>query len=634
VSNCDTERILGILMVITLNRLAVLCLMGALTACSAVPKPLTNFERSNQSDSDVATLQKFSYLGPDPVLDISDVIARAVIFNSDRELASLQARLAGLDSSQAYLEQLPTLTQRISNSNRTNESGSTSADIDENGQVQPLGDNPSYSTSSPSETTSADLTLAFDVLDFGIAFKRAEQLADQFLLTQEKERQAIQSVYQRAQAAYWRAVAADRLEFELNTLLLKTRDAYETSLEIEKRNLRDPLQSLTFRRELLDVEGTLRDLKRELATARTDLDVLIGVKPGTRYELRDALDPKYPLPVNRLDLASLEGLALLNRSDLAENLYQKRLLETERSSLLLRLLPSFRVNASYNKDFSPYVLNGEYGMFGADVQWDFLNLLRVQPTKVRIQLRERLLEEQRLQITLAALALVQKSDELLTQNLDRFNLAQDYKEVTANVFMQVSAAAQSQRQGALVVLKEELNFLIARHRADLAYSDIQSALSQVVEAAGLDMVPANWDSLSVNELASVIELRRSAWFEHERVEVSNEPAVDLVPGLEREDSDRLHAEAETLTPVAAASLESKEIDGWALQICAFRTRNVVLRFKQDLESIGWQNLYIVEQGGFFKLRQGAFKTKMFALDAKSRLKRGQRVEGLVIRTSV
>lgn len=634
----------------SLDSLYVIFLALSLAACSVVPRSLSEQERVNQFESDESTLQKLSYLGPDPILDVSDIIARAVVFNRDRELASLEARLAGLDNSQAYLDQLPSLTQRFNYSNRTNESGSTSADIVD-GKVQPLDEEPSYSTSSPAESTSADLTLAFSVLDFGLAFKRAEQLAQQYLITQEKERQAVQSIYQRAQAAYWRAVAADRLEFELNALLLKTQDAYATSLEIERRNLRDPLQALTFRRELLDVERTLRDLKRDLATARTDLDVLIGVKPGTQYALRDALDPGYPMPASRPDRVSLETLALLNRSDIAQNLYQKRVLETERDSLLLQLLPSFNVNVSYNKDFSPYVLNDQYAGFGADLSWDFLNLLRVQPTRVRIDLRERLLEEQRLQITLAALALVQQSDELLNQNIDRFDLAQRYEEVTANVFMQVNAAAQSQRSGTLAVLKEELNFLVARHRSDLAYSDIQSAVSQVVEASGLDMVPDNWSELSINELASVIEHRRGAWFQPvQKASQSSASSLTVPVAPETVMPEKSPVELDAAAPmsekvvvpppeskpefpalgVAPASLP---LSRWAVQICSFKTREVVLKVQQELEASGWQDLYVVRQGRFYKLRHGGFDVRAVAVNAQQRLARENDFDGLVIRTS-
>jgi len=494
-----------------IRSLCGLAVIGFVSGCSITPQPLSEATRQNALDAAQLELTRLSDLGPNPVLDVNDVIARAVLYNSEQELESLEMRLAGLDSSQAFLEQLPTLTQRLNYTGRSNSGASTSVEVID-GERQPLDANPSFSTSSSEHTLSADITLAFSVLDFGLAFGRAERLADEFLIAQEKERQMLQNIFQRAQSAYWRLVAAERLEFELKSLLQKTQEALATAEEIERQNLREPLQNLTFQRELLDIERTLRDLKRDLSTAKFELDVLIGVLPGTDYALRDSIDPRYPLPAGLPDLASLEALALFNRSDLAANIYQERILKTERDNLLLGLLPSLNVNASYNKDFSPYLLNGEWGGLGASLSWDFLNLFRIQSTEARMELRQRVLEEQRVQIILAALALVRQSDMLLEQNLERFDLAKRRERVVGEVFMQVSAAADSQRSGSLAVLKEELNFLVARHRADLAYSDVQSSVAQMIEAGGLDVVPENWTELSIDELAAVIQQRREAWF--------------------------------------------------------------------------------------------------------------------------
>ena len=594
-----------------------------IAGCTTTIQPLETAEREAQRGQDAELLKKLSYLGPNPILDLSDVIARAVVFNRDRELASLEARLAGLDSSQAYLDTLPTLIQRFSYTDRTNPSGSTSADIVD-GQIQPLANNPSYSTSSDQDSLNSDLTLAVNVLDLSVAALRGETLADQLLIAKEKERQALVTVYQQAQSAYWRAVAADRLQFELDALLVKAREAYEVSLEIQRANLRDPLQNLTYQREILDVERTLRDLKRDLASARTDLDVLIGVLPGTDYVLRESVDPRYPIPADLPTVEDLEALAMLNRADIGENLYQSRILKTERDSLLLQLMPSLSLSASYNKDFSPYVLNDEWGGLGADLSWDFFNLFRVQPTRVRLELRQKLLDEQRLQISVAALALVRQSEALLNQNVDRFALAQQYEQVTGGVFAQVSAAAQAQRQGALSVLKEELNFLVARHRSDLAYSDIHASFGNLVSAAGLDLIPEDWDRLSINELATVVDQRLAVWFK-EPEETQQEINVDL-PLVEAEPI------AQLIAPEVPATKPAATGKGWALQIVTYKSRELALRFKQELESAGWGDLYIAQQGRFYKVRQGPWSERELAAMAIRRLEAEQELDGLIVLT--
>lgn len=566
-----------------------------LTACSVIPTKITDTEKQSVVNQDVELIRKLSYLGPDPVLSISDVLARAVIFNKDGEIASLELKLADIESSQAYLSQLPTLVQRLNYDKNNEYQGSNSASFENGELIEPSRE--SYLVSSKKETFRSDLTLTMNLLDFGVALGRAERLADEVLIAREKERQAIQTIIQQTENLYWRVVAAQKLDNELEILLLDVQEALEYNAIIMAQNLQEPLQNLTFERELLDVERTLMDLRRDLSTAKIELDRAIGVKPGTAYRLVDVEDNLVYMPKQLPDDMTLETIALLNRADLTENLLQQRILKSEKESAVMKLMPQVQVSAGYYRDNSPYSLNNDWATINPQISWDLLQFFRMDATTDKIALRNKLLDEQRLQITLGILAVLDSSKILLTHNLERYVLANKYTGVSKDILQQLLNAMNANRNGGLVVIKEKLNLLLAEHRKNLNYSEIRATVGQTIQALGLDLVPEDYSKLSVNQIAAIIDQRLALWYELPETQLSNIEKQSVTTQVRREDIIE-KAPTQVSVPV--------EERFYSIQLYSAKNNKFCAKFFDQLPSDLQFPAFTIEQNGFCKVRLGPF----------------------------
>src|SRR5688572_2658721 len=112
--------------------------------------------------------------------------------------------------------------------------------------------NPSASQERTRETSGVSFT--WSVLDFGLGYYRARQLADQSLIAEERRRKAMQNLAQDVRLAWWKSEAAQRLLPQIDELLEEVDLAIEKSRVIESRKLLPPMQTATLRRGLLDLE--------------------------------------------------------------------------------------------------------------------------------------------------------------------------------------------------------------------------------------------------------------------------------------------------------------------------------------------------------------------------------------------
>ena len=95
---------------------------------------------------------------------------------------------------------------------------------------------------------------------------------------------------------YWRAVASENLLNKLPQLLNLTDEVIIANSQIREEQLQDPIQALTFKRELLDVKRTLLDLQLDLLSAKNDLAIYIGLRPDVPFTLADNVKNRYVLP--------------------------------------------------------------------------------------------------------------------------------------------------------------------------------------------------------------------------------------------------------------------------------------------------------------------------------------------------
>ena len=207
-------------------------LAASLSGCIVFPKPLDTSERERLA----AESQRALFERQDPLngpLTLPEAVARAIKYQADYRQRQMEEAAAVAQVDVAKFDLLPRLTMNAGYTTRDNEAFSFG--VTPGGQI----------TTSPSTATERNRYLstvgfAWNLLDFGVSYFRARQLADQSLIMQERRRKAVQTLMHDVRIAWWRAEAAQRLLPEADRLLAEVDRAVEKTRVIEARKLLPP----------------------------------------------------------------------------------------------------------------------------------------------------------------------------------------------------------------------------------------------------------------------------------------------------------------------------------------------------------------------------------------------------------
>ena len=498
-------------------------LTAALSACSVNPQMIAPADVAQSAREDMALL--FRDQAVSGAVSLDEAIARAVLNNRDKKLKMLEAALAQGQVEAARHAMLPELTAAAGYSRRSEYAASASV-VFEDGRPGPLGDNPSYSVSQDKNRHTEDISFTWNVLDFGLSYVRAQQQADRYLISKERERKVVHNITQDVRAAYWRAVSAERLLVKVDPLIEQASAALANSRQVESQRLRAPLEALYYQRELLDILRALQALRQDLSGAKTELTGLMGLKPGTTFELADVTNPSFSLPELGVTVAEMEELALQQRPELLEARYQQRISAAEARAALLDMLPGINLTAGVYQDSNDYLLNQDWTSFGAQVSWNLFDVFRVGTERRLAQTREALAEEQRLAASMTVLTQVHLSHIRYQQALQSFDLADSYLQVAKRIGEQTANAASSQRSSELDSIRESLNALLAELRRDVAYADLQNSYGRIFVSMGMDLLPEGYNEVALEDLSEQIRQRFAAWQAQKTPVVERDAAVE------------------------------------------------------------------------------------------------------------
>src|SRR6185503_3458355 len=223
----------------------VAALSAFLCACVITPKPMDADERARLA----AETRRQMFEGQDPVkgpLTLSEATARAIKYQAEHRQKRMEEAAAEAQLDVAKWDLLPKLMLNAGYSWRNNDAFGFGFTPDGN-----VASNPS--ASQERIRTTGSIGLAWNLLDFGVSYFRARQLADQKLITEERRRKAVQTLMHDVRVAWWRAEAAERLLPAADMLLGEIDQGIEKTRVIEAGKLLPPVQIATLRRALLDL---------------------------------------------------------------------------------------------------------------------------------------------------------------------------------------------------------------------------------------------------------------------------------------------------------------------------------------------------------------------------------------------
>lgn len=318
-----------------------------LAGCAITPAPLGVSDAWSDGQADQKTLTDTAQ-APAQRITLEEAMARALLHNRERRVQMMESAMASHQLAVSRFDMLPQLAANAGYTQRDRLAGSSSGVL-ENGQI--LRSNPpTYSVSADKRSETNSLALSWNVLDFGLSYLRGQQAADRLLIAKERERKAVHNLMQDVRTAYWRAISAQKLLQQTGPLHTRVQQALVDSRRIENLRLKNPMDALSYQRDLLDVRRSLEALHKDLLDAKTSLITLMGLSPSMPIELVEMREEDYKVPALKADMNTLERSALALRPELMELRYQKRITEKEGRAALLGLLPGLSLNTGAYKD--------------------------------------------------------------------------------------------------------------------------------------------------------------------------------------------------------------------------------------------------------------------------------------------
>ena len=145
------------------------------------------------------------------------------------------------------------------------------------------------------------------------------------MIAEERRKKVLNNLVREVQFAYWRMVAAQKLEGRVKEAVKRAEDALSDAEQVELEKLSPPTEVLRYQKRLLNNIRRLETVNQQLSTAPIELAALINVSPSTKFELADVQTEALTIPEWEVPLDKMEMLAFQNNPDIREKLYQNRI---------------------------------------------------------------------------------------------------------------------------------------------------------------------------------------------------------------------------------------------------------------------------------------------------------------------
>ena len=357
--------------------------LAVVVGCTVSPEPMSDWERAVRVDTDIKEMfaSQRSNVVSKPI-SLYDAMARALKYNLDGRLKTMEGALAQKQYNLTSLDMLPKISAEAGYAGRNNYNATISKSMRTGVETAD-----SFALHEKTHGT-ATLQASWNVLDFGVSYFQAKQDVNKILIAKERRRKSAQSLLREVRGAYWQALAAERLSPRVAELLEQATYALEDARDAEKAHPENKELILNYQMTLMEIMRDLSAMEKDLNLARERLSALMNLKPGTRYRLVGPERGNYTLPEIRTDLDRLEWLALMNRPELREEDYRLKNTQLEAKKSLVALLPNLNVAAGANYDSDKYLYNSSWLDAAVRVGWNLLNPLYVQKQISKLQTQE------------------------------------------------------------------------------------------------------------------------------------------------------------------------------------------------------------------------------------------------------
>jgi outer membrane protein TolC len=450
-------------------------------------------------------------------LTLNEAFARALKYNLDGRVKAMEEALAVNDLDLSRYDLLPkvAIDGMATTRNRFDASSSESIQTRQQSLVP--------STSSDLNRFTGDLTLSWNILDFGVSYFAARQEADRVLIAQEERRKAVQTLLQDVRRAYWRAAAAQRLTNDVKAAIRAAEDALPAARKVETEGLKSPIDSLRYQKALLDAIRQLETNEQLLAVSKDELASLINVPPGEPYTIAVPNEASMRLEPMKIPVGQMESTALLLNPDIRGASYEARISVAETRKALLKLLPGISLSADPNVDSNSFLVHHYWVAGAARVNGYLSNLLTAPLVIPQRENAEKLAVLKRQALNMAILAKLHIAYQQYFASIKEYSRVKQLSSVDQRLYTQIANRTATDVQGDLERILAQASAVDSKLRLFQSYAEAQEALGRLYSTVGVDFLHQDVETLSVTELGNAIRQTSFDLAPKANVGVSGEP---------------------------------------------------------------------------------------------------------------
>lgn len=477
-------------------RILVLGISVALAGCVIEPVPITESELTALNETDRAAIRDM--IPPlNATLTLEEAIARSIKYNLDHRTKLLEQALALGQIEVGKFDMLPKLMTTAGYDLRDKENVRNSTDSVTGATLY------SNSVSSEKQHFTSSLGLSWNLLDFGVSYYNAKQYSDRALIMGERRRKVMHNLIEKVRSAFWRTLAAQKLEYQVEETIKEAERALSDSRRIENERIKSPLEALRYQRNLLENIRLLEGVARELAQARIELLGLIGVFPNTTVML---IEPQnIDLDLDKLPVEQMEELAMLNNADLREQVYNVRVAVTETRRTIAKLFPGITFGYGYHYDSDKYLVNQQWINAGVDIGFNLLNLLAAPSQMKLAEAGVKLEENRRMAVRMSVLTQLHLARFQYYDTMRQYLRAIDITAVDQRLAKLAQSQEQSQMAGTLERISANVTFILSSVRQYYAMAKKEEALNKLKVSMGVEPRAINAENLDLAEFTSRVK---------------------------------------------------------------------------------------------------------------------------------
>jgi len=396
---------------------------------------------------------------------------------------------------------LPRIVADAGYSRRSNDPGANSVDVD-TGEETLVN-----STSTERENEFYDLEFTWNTLDFGLAYYTAKQSSNEVLIAEERRRKTIQNIAQDVIDAFWKAWMAQSLEPKIDALIAEASRSLDESRDLVARGIQDSESALNLQSSILNTINALVEMRERVDLGKARLGALLNIRPGTDFQVSPAAALDVPSDLN-LGVEQISQQALLNRPELREEDYRKRITQLEAKKAILKMFPQLTFSTGYFRNENEFLINNDWTQVGVDLSWDLLGIISANAEKRFQQASIDVDDARRVALSLAVMPQVYLGVSRYQLARSRYASASQLYEIRSR--LSDNDRSRGSRASGIEELDSRAAALAAEMRRNLAFAETQAALARVINSAGIDPVPNTVESHDLTTLSNAFDQR---WIE-------------------------------------------------------------------------------------------------------------------------